>query len=138
MGDKAPVPGVVPITPIQVSIDEKTQSSSGLSSVLDPLVHNAVAYSIRDVWRSISDRRAALGLPNPGTVEDVSKEVSRDVFLKNLMFSGFRAEFTKAFSTAPLFQTAHSLAMGGNGGQPPYSFAALYGSPRVCFRQKIS
>lgn len=138
MGDKAPsVPGVAPIPPIEISVDE---TSSQSPSILSPLVRNPIAYSIRDVYRGFTDRRASLGLPNPGTVEDVSKEVSRDVFLKNLMFSGFRAEFQKIFSSAPMFQTAHSLAMGGNGGLAPYSFAALYGSSKVhsCSRLPFS
>ena len=131
MGDKASFPDVAPITPIQTSIEDASRSRSSFNSILGPLFHNSLTFALRDVYRSFNDRRATLGLSNPGSVEDVSKEVTRDVFLKNLMFGGFRAEFTKAFSSAPLFQTAHSMAMGGNGGMPPYNFAALYGSPKV-------
>lgn len=71
-----------------------------------------------------------MGLSNPGTVENIAREVQRDVFLNNSSFSGLRAELTKAFSAAPLFQVAHSLSMGSQV-QPPYSYMVLYGSPRV-------
>lgn len=94
------------------------------------ITDNPLVRSIRSVYNSFSERRAALGLSNPGTVEGVAREVQRDVLLNNLMFSGFRADLTKAFSTAPLFQTAHNFTMGAQG-MPPYSFAALYGSPTV-------
>lgn len=139
MGDKAEATlDVNLIPPIESTVDDASRSPSTFNPLLSPLVHNPIVYSIRSVYRGFNERRAALGLPNPGTVEDVSKEVSREVFLKNLMFSGFRAEFNKGFSSAPLFQTAHSLAMGGNGGLPPYSFAALYGSPKVLYPKRVS
>lgn len=100
------------------------------SGTLGALSDNSLAQSLRNAYRSFSERREALGLANPGTVDGVAREVQRDVLLNNLMFSGFRADLTKAFSTSPLFQTAHNFTMGSQG-SPPYSFAALYGSPRV-------
>ncbi|KAH8701251.1 eukaryotic porin/Tom40 [Phaeosphaeriaceae sp. PMI808] len=69
-------------------------------------------------------------LPKYSMFEGISREVQRDVFLNNQSFSGLRAELTKAFSGAPLFQVAHSVSMGSQL-QPPYSYMALYGSPRV-------
>lgn len=95
------------------------------------LANSAFFHSVQKAYQSFADRRNALGLSNPGTVEGVAREVQRDVLLNNLMFTGFRADLTKAFSTAPLFQTAHAFSMGAQG-MPPYSFAALYGSPTVC------
>jgi mitochondrial import receptor subunit TOM40 len=82
------------------------------------------------VYATFQERREALGLSNPGTVEGIAREVQRDVFLNNLSFSGLRAELTKAFSIAPLFQVSHSLAMGSQM-SPPYTYNALYGSPLV-------
>lgn len=128
MAEKGPLDAPV-IVPVPVT--DTTTSSSRSNGFLGPLFNNPLATSVRDLYTSFHDRRASLGLKNPGTVEGISKEVTRDVFLNNLMFGGFRAEFNKAFSSSPLFQTAHSFAMGGNGGMPPYSFAALYGSPKV-------
>ncbi|EDU42944.1 mitochondrial import receptor subunit TOM40 [Pyrenophora tritici-repentis] len=84
----------------------------------------------QNVYDAFLERREALGLSNPGTVENIAREVQRDVFLNNSSFSGLRAELTKAFSAAPLFQVAHSLSMGSQV-MPPYSYMVLYGSPRV-------
>ncbi|KAF2867695.1 eukaryotic porin/Tom40 [Massariosphaeria phaeospora] len=98
--------------------------------VSEVIGHNGPFGRLSDVYRSFHERREALGLSNPGTVENIAKEVQRDVFLNNLSFSGLRAELTKAFSVAPLFQVSHSLAMGSQM-QPPYSYGALYGSSKV-------
>lgn len=86
---------------------------------------------LQDAYAAFHERREALGLSNPGTVESIAREVQRDVFLNNLSFSGLRAELTKAFSASPLFQVSHSLSMGSQA-QPPYAYTALYGSPKVC------
>lgn len=110
------IPTTIPATPGSLS----STSSGGFFS------------SVRDAYTRFSERREALGLSYPGTVDGISREVQREVFLNNLMFSGLRAELNKAFSASPLFQTAHSFSMGSQA-MPPYSFAALYGSPKVCF-----
>jgi mitochondrial import receptor subunit TOM40 len=47
-----------------------------------------------------------------------------------MSFSGLRADLTKAFGVAPLFQISHALSMGSQA-QAPYTYAALYGSPKV-------
>lgn len=112
------VPTVIPI--------EEAYPKSSLAF----LSENSLAQQLRNGYQVFSERRAALGLSNPGTVDGISREVQRDVFLNNLMFQGLRADLTKAFSAAPLFQTAHNFTMGTQN-MPPYSFAALYGSPKV-------
>lgn len=94
------------------------------------LSENTLAQQLRNGLDAFASRRAAMGLSNPGTIDGISREVQRDVFLNNLMFQGLRADLTTAFSAAPLFQTAHNLTMGGQHSSP-YSFAALYGSPKV-------
>lgn len=104
-------------------------------AVADLLSHPRTAHTgpfgrLQDAYAAFQERREALGLANPGTVESIAREVQRDVFLNNSSFSGLRAELTKAFSAAPLFQVAHSLSMGSQL-QPPYSYMVLYGSPRV-------
>jgi mitochondrial import receptor subunit TOM40 len=117
---------------------------------LDPMKEQAVAGVIshpisahtgpfaqfQNAYSAFQERREALGLSNPGTVESIAREVQRDVFLSNSSFSGLRAELTKAFSAAPLFQVAHSLSMGSQL-QPPYSYMVLYGSPRVCCLARV-
>lgn len=95
------------------------------------LYSNSVTSALLDTYHSFSDKRAALGLQNPGTVDNISREVQRDVFLTNYMFTGLRADLTKAFSVAPLFQVSHAFSMGSGQGFPPYTFAALYGTNKV-------
>lgn len=104
----------------------------------DILSHNNTSPlgRLQDIYNAFHERREALGLSNPGTVENIAKEVQRDVFLNNLSFSGLRAELTKAFSAAPLFQVSHSLSMGSQL-QPPYAYTALYGSPKVCCAARV-
>ncbi|KAF2743459.1 eukaryotic porin [Sporormia fimetaria CBS 119925] len=96
----------------------------------DVLAHNSFVGRIRDVYAAFHERREALGLTNPGTVENIAKEVQRDVFLNNLSFTGLRADLTKAFSVAPLFQVSHAISMGSQA-QPPYTYGVLYGSPKM-------
>lgn len=105
-------------------------------SPLGFLYNNAVTVALGDTYTSFSERRAALGLSNPGTVENIAREVQRDVFLNNYTFSGLRADLTKAFSISPLFQVSHAFSMGSQG-LPPYTFAALFGTNKVrCLASK--
>ena len=124
-----PAPVVVPVV-----VSEKESYSSG---ALQSITSNSLVATIRDTYYNFQARRELLGLSNPGTVENVAKEVQRDVFLNNLTFSGLRAELTKAFSVAPLFQVCHSFSQGSQQ-MPPYVFMALFGTSKVCQRSKSS
>jgi mitochondrial import receptor subunit TOM40 len=108
-------------------------SSSALekSSPLSFLWSNAATAALADTYTSFQERREALGLSNPGTVENIAREVQRDVFLNNYTFSGLRADLTKAFSITPLFQVSHAFSIGSQG-LPPYTFAGLFGTSKVC------
>ena len=107
--------------------------ASEKDSPLAFLYSNSVTTAMLDTYKSFSDKREALGLPNPGTVDDIAREVQRGVFLTNYTFTGLRADLTKAFSIAPLFQVSHAFSMGSQG-LPPYTFAALFGTNKVsCF-----
>jgi mitochondrial import receptor subunit TOM40 len=108
-----------------MELDPKQQAA-----VADIVSHHGAFAQLDSVVAAFQRRREALGLSNPGTVESIAKEVQRDVFLNNLSFSGLRAELTKAFSAAPMFQVSHSLSMGSQV-QPPYAYTAIYGSPKV-------
>lgn len=101
-------------------------------SALSFWTDNSVAAAAKDAYNSFSERRAALGLPNPGTVDNIAREVQKEVLLSNFMFTGLRADLTKAFSMSPLFRVSHAFSMGSSGNLPPYAFSAMYGSPRVC------
>ncbi|PHH59252.1 hypothetical protein CDD81_3532 [Ophiocordyceps australis] len=103
------------------------------SSALEPLrslfLANPLVAAIGDGINSLYERRSKLGLSNPGTVEMLNKELQRDVFVNNVMFTGIRADLTKIFSMTPLFQVSHQFAMGER--INPYSFAALYGTSKL-------
>ena len=86
--------------------------------------------SLRYLSASFLKRREALGLTNPGTVDNVAREVQRDVFLNNSMFTGLRADITKVLGATPIFQTNHAFSMGSQG-LPPYTFSSTYGTPKV-------
>ncbi|GAP84123.1 putative mitochondrial import receptor subunit tom40 [Rosellinia necatrix] len=99
------------------------------SSPLGFLTDNPLANAVGNAFQAFSDRRARLGLANPGTVESISKEVQREVSLTNYMHTGLRADLTKAVSLSPLFQVSHQFAMGEH--MKPYAFAALFGTNNV-------
>lgn len=86
---------------------------------------NPVFSYLNDVYITISEHRKSLGLINPGTIENLTKEVNRDVFLHQYFFTGLRADLNKAFSLNPAFQTSHTLSI-GSPALPPYAFSALY------------
>ncbi|EEH16882.1 hypothetical protein PABG_06969 [Paracoccidioides brasiliensis Pb03] len=105
---------------------------SDVLSSLSFLTDNAVTAALKDVYGSFSARREALGLSNPGTVENVAREVQKDVLLSNFMFTGFRADLTKVFGMSPLFRISHAFTMGSQQGTlPPYAFSSMFGSPKV-------
>jgi mitochondrial import receptor subunit TOM40 len=96
------------------------------------LTDNAVVATVKDAYTSFSDRRAALGLTNPGTTDNIAREVQKEVLLSNFMFTGLRAELTKTFGLMnPIFRLSHAFSMGSQGVMPPYALSAMYGSPKV-------
>ena len=103
--------------------------STSLDAPLGFLTSNPISNAVSDAFRSFNNRRAQLGLSNPGTIENISKEVQREVSLSNYMHSGLRADLTKAISLSPLFQVSHQFALGEQ--MKPYAFAALYGVNNV-------
>ena len=107
------------------SMDEKTATL--------PIAYvegNGVAARLKNLYNAFHIKRAALGLRNPGTVETIAKEVQRDVFLTNSMFTGLRADITKVFSVNPVFHTSHGFSIGSQG-LPPYTFVSTYGTDNV-------
>ncbi|KAK4159364.1 eukaryotic porin/Tom40 [Cladorrhinum sp. PSN259] len=103
--------------------------ASTIDAPLAFLRQNPVFAGLSDVYDGFQERRAKLGLSNPGTVENIAKEVQRDTLLTNFMFSGLRADLTKAFGFSPLFQVSHQFALGER--LNPYTFAALYGTNQM-------
>jgi mitochondrial import receptor subunit TOM40 len=109
------------------------ETASPLAFVTD----NVIAATLIDTYASLAERRKALGLSNPGTVEGISREVQREVLLSNFMFQGLRCDLQKVFSVAPLFRIQHGFAMGSQA-LPPWQLMALYGTPKVRSPAKLS
>ncbi|KAL1959988.1 hypothetical protein VTO42DRAFT_656 [Malbranchea cinnamomea] len=106
-------------------------------SALSFLTNNAVVSALKDAYDSFSERRAALGLSNPGTVENVNREVQKDVLLGNYMFSGLRADLTKVFGVNPLFRVSHAFTMGSGGNVPPYAFSSMFGTSNLLMQGNV-
>lgn len=106
------------------------------SSSLSFLTDNAITSALTDTYSNLSEKRKALGLQNPGTVDGISREVQRDVLLSNYMFSGLRCDLQKIFSVAPLFRLQHGFAM-GSPALPPWQLMALFGTPRVSLHHQV-
>ena len=130
--DQAAVPVVpVPVVPANANALPIDVTKPGSLSQPTPRT-GGVVDSILDTYRSFQDRRAALGLSNPGTVDNIASEVQRSVFLTNQTFSGLRAELNKSFSISPLFQISHAFSAGSQM-LSPYTFLGLYGTNNVSF-----
>jgi mitochondrial import receptor subunit TOM40 len=69
-------------------------------------------------------------LPNPGSVEELQKEV-KGTHLSNFAFDGARADLSKTLSANPAFQVTHSFALGSQTTEPSYNFAAVFANPNV-------
>ena len=106
---------------------DKAEAPAGSLSFL---YDNAIVNTISDGYRAFSERRKALNLTQPGTVENIAKEIQKDVLCTNFFFQGLRAELQKIFSATPLFQIQHSFQMGPSV-QAPYNFMAVYGTSNV-------
>lgn len=115
-----------------VVIEDKSTSSP-----LSFLTDNVIAAAITDTYASLQERRKLLGLENPGTVDNIAREVQKDVLLTNFMFSGLRCDLQKIFSVNPLFRLQHGFAMGSQA-LPPWQLMALYGNSSVFMQAAYS
>lgn len=102
------------------------------SSPLAFLTDNAIAATLSDAYSNLSERRKLLGLENPGTVDNINREVTKEVLLTNYMFSGLRCDLHKMFSVSPLFRMQHGFAI-GSPSLSPWQMFALYGNSKVCW-----
>ncbi|EIM90027.1 uncharacterized protein STEHIDRAFT_51290 [Stereum hirsutum FP-91666 SS1] len=91
-------------------------SSSSKPTFLSPLSN---AYNRFSGWR------AALGLSNPGSVENLQKEV-KNTHLTNFFFDGARADLTKGLSMEPVFQVTHSFSLASQTSPSMYNFGAIF------------
>ncbi|EXJ79643.1 mitochondrial import receptor subunit TOM40 [Capronia epimyces CBS 606.96] len=116
-----------------MALVEEKSSSSPLALLTD----NAISAALSDTYSTLQERRKLLGLENPGTVDNIAREVQKDVLLSNFMFSGLRCDLQKVFSISPLFRLQHGLAMGSQA-LPPWQLMALYGTSNVFMQAAYS
>ncbi|KAF5380849.1 hypothetical protein D9615_003965 [Tricholomella constricta] len=83
-----------------------------------------------DVYDRFNQWRTDLGLPHPGTVENLQKEV-KATHLTNYIFDGARADLTKSLSANPLFQVTHSFALGSQTLPSSYNFGAIFANQQI-------
>lgn len=93
-------------------------------------LNNPVFSYVNGVYSTIATHRSNLNLENPGTIENLSKEVTRDVFANQYFFTGLRADLNKVFLMNPAFQTLHTLLVGSQQ-MPPYAFTAFYANDNM-------
>lgn len=91
---------------------------------------------INKAYTSIQKRRSSLGLTNPGTAENVNREVARDVCLTPFFYSGLRADVSKSFSLQPAFQVSHALSL-GSPVLPSYAFAVAFANEKTLLQGNI-
>nr|BAA21446.1 MITOCHONDRIAL IMPORT RECEPTOR SUBUNIT TOM40 [Schizosaccharomyces pombe] len=92
--------------------------------------------SVNQVGEKIDSYKSSLNLINPGTCENLSKEVSKDILLSNYAFTGVRADVTKGFCTSPWFTVSHAFALGSQV-LPPYSFSTMFGGEPLFLRGSV-
>ncbi|PCH38164.1 hypothetical protein WOLCODRAFT_136074 [Wolfiporia cocos MD-104 SS10] len=89
-----------------------------------------------NLYNRFASWRTSLGLPNPGSVENLQKEV-KATHLTNYMFDGFRADLSKALSVNPMFSVTHSFALGSQTAAPSYNFGAMFANNSVFMQGNI-
>ncbi|CCE63003.1 hypothetical protein TPHA_0D03680 [Tetrapisispora phaffii CBS 4417] len=118
-------------TPVNITDYTKIPTQAGVSPMTSDQTDesfwssNPISSFFIDTYRNVHQHRESLSLSNPGSVEDLNKEVARDVFLNQYAFTGLRADLNKAFSLNPAFQTSHTFSIGSTN-LPSYAFSALF------------
>ncbi|TFK42571.1 eukaryotic porin-domain-containing protein [Crucibulum laeve] len=107
-----------------VLLDPYSAPPHPVSNYFNPVSPFFNAYDRFSQWRR------DLGLPHPGTVENLQKEV-KATHLSNYIFDGARADLTKSLSMNPLFQVTHSFALGSQTLPSSYNFGAVFASEKV-------
>ncbi|CAO1625521.1 unnamed protein product [Parajaminaea phylloscopi] len=106
-------------------------TARSLFAFADPVVQ-----PISRTLSSLAASRAKLGLSNPGTIENLTKEV-KSTHLTNFFFDGARADLTKALSINPIFQVTHAFTYGAQGAPPSYNFGAVMGDDKTFLQGSV-
>ncbi|EKM55371.1 uncharacterized protein PHACADRAFT_255951 [Phanerochaete carnosa HHB-10118-sp] len=121
MASPTDLPPTVP-TVSKEEVSAGPSSSSGAAG--------GVFAPVTGLYNRLQTWRQSLELPNPGTVENLQKEV-KSTLLNNFFFDGARADLTKALSMNPQFQVTHSFMLGSQTLPPSYNFGAVYATEKL-------
>ncbi|KAJ1309480.1 hypothetical protein OPQ81_006255 [Rhizoctonia solani] len=88
---------------------------------------SAAASPFVNAYGRFASWKAGLGLTNPGTVENMQKDVKM-THTTNHLFDGARADLSKALSFNPAFQVTHSFNLASYNNPPTYNFGAVFAS----------
>lgn len=102
-----------PISTLSTSSDEP---SGPLSFAFAPAIN---------IYNRFWSWRTSLDLPNPGSVENLQKEI-KSTQLTNFMFDGLRADYTKAFSHKPAFTISHAFTLASQTQDPTYTLSSYF------------
>ncbi|EGN95959.1 hypothetical protein SERLA73DRAFT_185412 [Serpula lacrymans var. lacrymans S7.3] len=91
---------------------------------------------LTSVYNRFYEWRKSFDFPNPGTVENLQKEV-KATHLTNFIFDGARADLTKSLSMNPAFQVTHAFALGSQTSAPSYNFGAVFANQNVFLQGSI-
>jgi len=117
---------------------EQPSSKSAYLNAISPLTN---------AWNRYSEWRTSFDLPNPGSTENLQKEIKGEFSVQkydailiscraatlatNFLFEGGRADLTKNLSANPAFQVTHSFALGSQANPSSYNFAAIFANEDV-------
>ncbi|GAB1517993.1 translocase of outer mitochondrial membrane [Rhizoctonia solani] len=85
----------------------------------------AAASPFVNTYGRFASWKAGLGLTNPGTTENMQKEVKM-THATNHIFDGARADLSKALSFNPAFQVTHSFNLASYNNPATYNFGAVF------------
>ncbi|ORY28282.1 eukaryotic porin/Tom40 [Naematelia encephala] len=109
------------------TFNEKASAPTAFAPYLDAVTNlfHPVSGPVLNTYARFHGWKESMGLVQPGTVENVSKEVS-NVHLANWFFDGARADVAKVVSANPAFQLTHSFALGSSSKPSSYNFGAIF------------
>ncbi|CDO72905.1 hypothetical protein BN946_scf185002.g90 [Trametes cinnabarina] len=113
-----------PVVPADVSPLAPPQPAPVASS------SSSSSWPLGSLYNRFAAWRKSLDLPNPGTVENLTKE-SKQTHLNNYAFDGARADLSKSLSMNPMFQVTHAFHLGSQTAPPTYHFGAMFANDKV-------
>ncbi|KAF8654079.1 hypothetical protein AX16_003612 [Volvariella volvacea WC 439] len=123
-----------------VPLTEKDILQQDSPTPIVPPSKNLGAFAFLSPFANAYDRfsqwRTDLGLSNPGSVENLQKEV-KTTHLTNFMFDGGRADLAKVLSANPLFQVTHTFSLGSQTAPSSYNFGAIFATPSVSLHGSV-